>query len=121
MSEKLEQLTVAVAETPSTLGMPNANVAKQKPPKNGSPMTEDRLVILRDGFVFHGEMEIKDGWVYIYNPKNVRQWGTNHGLGHLALSGPNAETAYDAWGLVETPIRNLIFSMRCHTKWPDPK
>ena len=64
-----------------------------------------RIVVADRGWVFVGNCtENDDKSVTIYNAKNIRQWGTSHGLGEL-VNGPLAATQHDYYGTVRcTPI-----------------
>ena len=76
------------------------------------------IAILDRGFVYVGEIEISDEWCIINNAQNIRYWGTNKGLGQLALEGPQEKTKLDACGTVRVPRRALIHLLDTEaSKW----
>lgn len=60
------------------------------------------IVVLDRGFVYVGDVEIDDDYVVIKNAHNVRLWGTENGLGQLALEGPTEKTKLDKAGIVRS-------------------
>ena len=66
-----------------------------------------RIVVLDNGFIYVGNLSIHDGIVTIADAKNIRQWGTSHGLGELALKGPTKNTVLDNVGVVMAPYASL--------------
>ena len=66
------------------------------------------IAVLDRGFVYVGDIEVYDDWCIITNAKNIRRWGTDKGLGQLALSGPQEKTALDEVGTVRSPMRAVI-------------
>lgn len=69
---------------------------------------EKRIIVADKGFVFVGDCtDESDGSVTIRNARNIRRWGTTHGLGELG-TGPTKKTVYDACGTVRcTPILTI--------------
>ncbi len=66
------------------------------------------IVVLDRGFVYVGHVEHDGDWCVIKNARNIRRWGTQHGLGELALQGPQSETKLDDVGTVRAPARAVI-------------
>jgi len=66
------------------------------------------IVVLDRGFVYVGHTECDGDWCIITDAKNIRVWGTERGLGQLALSGPTDKTRLDAVGVVRAPMRAVI-------------
>lgn len=64
---------------------------------NGS---RKQIVILHRGFVFVGDVSSEGEYRVIRNAQNIRKWGTNNGLGELALRGPLPDTILDKAGTV---------------------
>ena len=76
-----------------------------------------KIVVLDRGFVYVGNVAIKDDFVVITGAKNLRAWGTSKGLGELA-NGPLSSTKLDAVGTVRAPLRALISLIDVEqTKW----
>lgn len=73
---------------------------------------EQQIVVLDKGFVYVGNVTIRDGWVNIENARNIRVWGTTQGLGELR-NGPLKETKLDECGTVLAPLKSLIHLMSC--------
>lgn len=70
------------------------------------------IVVVDNGFVFAGDMEINDGWLTISNARMIRVWGTKGvGLGHLAISGATSETVLDLMTDIKLPVGRLVFYM----------
>ena len=66
------------------------------------------IVVLDRGFVYIGQVEHDGEWCVITNARNIRYWGTERGLGQLALEGPTDKTKLDAVGTVRAPARAII-------------
>ncbi len=73
---------------------------------------EQQIVVLDKGFVYVGNVTIRDGWVNIENARNIRIWGTTKGLGELR-NGPLKETKLDECGIVLAPLKSLIHLIPC--------
>ncbi len=59
-------------------------------------------------FVFVCYLEIKDGYCYLRNVRNVRYWGGREdGLGGLAKNGRNSEDKIDVWPDQVIPLDKL--------------
>lgn len=66
------------------------------------------IVVLDRGFVYVGSIEHDGEWCVIKDARNIRYWGTERGLGQLALEGPTDKTRLDAVGTVRAPARAVI-------------
>lgn len=66
------------------------------------------IVVLDRGFVYVGQIEHDGDWCVITDARNIRYWGTERGLGQLALEGPTDKTKLDAVGTVRAPARAVI-------------
>jgi hypothetical protein len=66
------------------------------------------IIVVDRGFVYVGDVEVSDHWCVVTNACNVRRWGTDKGLGQLALCGPQKDTVLDQVGKVRIPIRCVI-------------
>jgi hypothetical protein len=71
-------------------------------------LTGYAIVVADRGWVYVGEVTIIDGWCVVTGARSVRRWGTEHGLGQLAASGPTANTVLDDYGTVRVPLHALI-------------
>ena len=74
-----------------------------------------RIVILQSGWVFVGEYAESEKGITLENAGNIRRWGTNKGLGQLALDGPTSNTIIDQCGSMTAP--NCIATIICSSKW----
>ena len=76
------------------------------------------IVVLDRGFVYVGDVEIDKESCIITNARNIRYWGTENGLGELALNGPTGKTKLDTVGTVRVPIHALIHTIDTEkSKW----
>lgn len=71
------------------------------------------IIVLDKGFVFHGDLVIEDGWFTIYNGVNIRRYGTERGLGQLALTGPTNKTALDPQPTIKGAMTAYLYHMEC--------
>lgn len=75
-----------------------------------------RIVVVQAGWVLVGR--------YHFNKENqrhnltdasvIRSWGTDKGLGQLALSGPQKETVLDPCGVACVPDSSVLFVLECN-------
>lgn len=66
------------------------------------------IAVLDRGFVYVGKVEHDGEWCVITDARNVRYWGTERGLGQLALEGPTDKTRLDVVGTVRAPAKAVI-------------
>lgn len=66
------------------------------------------IVVADRGFVYVGDVVMDDSFAVVTNARNIRRWGTERGLGELALEGPKSETKLDAVSVVRIPARAVI-------------
>jgi hypothetical protein len=71
------------------------------------------VVVLDRGFVYVGSLRTDDKFLTITDAKNIRRWGTNKGLGQLALEGAQANTVLDNVGTVKALIGELKHFILC--------
>ena len=78
-------------------------------------MTKKTILALNAAWVFVGEAEPVSprGTILLRNAACIRKWGTEHGLGQLALKGPTTETVLDRCGDLTVPAHQVLFSMDC--------
>lgn len=77
------------------------------------------VVVLDRGWVFVGRIENIDGSVKIHQAACVRRWGTDKGIGQLALEGPRPNTVIDEAGTVTVPNHAVIATIEAEvSKWP---
>jgi hypothetical protein len=74
---------------------------------------QTHIVVLTQGFVYMGNIEVADGWITIRDAKNIRVWGTTKGLGELAITGPTKSTVLDLAGYVRAPLTSLVHTILC--------
>lgn len=75
--------------------------------RNISDFSGDAIVVLTNGFVFLGTVQQVDGGCVIAPAYNLRQFGTDRGLGQL-VHGPRKDTKADPFGVVTFPHSQLI-------------
>jgi hypothetical protein len=83
-------------------------------------MTKQKLgrniVVLTAGFVYVGDVTIEGDLIVIEDAQCIRRWGTEHGLGQLAISGPTEATILDAATTVRAPKTAVVHFILC-TGW----
>ena len=73
-----------------------------------------RILALNNGFVFIGNETHRDAThIVLENASCIRRWGTERGLGQIALTGPTKETALDPCGTLTAPVHAELFSLDC--------
>ena len=78
------------------------------------------IVIADRGFVWVGKTSRVGEHVYIMNGYNIREWGTQRGLGELAIEGPKSETVLDYVPAVVVPFKAVIAVIPADPeKWKD--
>jgi hypothetical protein len=101
-------------------------MASKKQPTPSTPTTSlppapdnKVIVIATNGFVFMGFM-VPSTTERPGAPRNklieascIRRWGTEHGLGQIALTGPTKDTVLDPCGEIEFPEGATIAIIRC--------
>lgn len=76
------------------------------------------IAVLDRGFVYVGDVVTDGRFVKITNARNLRRWGTQRGLGQLALEGPLSNTVLDECGDIVAPISELKHIMVSEvTRW----
>ena len=86
---------------------------QEKPEKQAEQIIpEQQIVVLDRGFVYVGNVTIRDGWVSIENARNIRVYGTTRGLGELR-NGPLKDTKLDDCGIILAPMKSLIHLISC--------
>jgi hypothetical protein len=73
-----------------------------------------KIVVIQAGWVVIGyTRRHDDGNLHIYEGSVVRSWGTNKGLGQIALEGPQTDTVLDPCGFTEVPFHGVLMQIRC--------
>jgi hypothetical protein len=80
------------------------------------------IVVATYGWVFVGDLDEASGraanQVKLIGASNIMKWGTQSGLGQLALKGPTQDTRLGAIGVVTIPTTSIIAIMECdESKW----
>jgi hypothetical protein len=74
-----------------------------------------KIVILPSGWVFVGIWQEVGNRVILTESATIRKWGTEYGLGELAIKGPRKETVLDPAGTVSFQLGSEIASLDCKT------
>lgn len=69
---------------------------------------EMKIVIVTNGFVYVGRVDLEPDYCVIREARNIRRYGTTRGLGQLALEGPTPQTVLDPVGTVYVPLHALV-------------
>ncbi len=68
------------------------------------------IVVVDSGFVFVGNVDsFESHMVTIHNARNIRVYGTENGLGQLALTGKTSSTVLDDVGTMHVNQNKIIF------------
>ena len=77
-------------------------------------MKTKKIFIVKLGWVLIGvEQSSINGIVTITDASVIRRWGTERGLGQLALAGPTKDTLLDPVGTVEVSEHSILMRIRC--------
>lgn len=76
-------------------------------------LTDKRIVVLTYGWVMIGEYSRNGDTVTLNDASVIRRWGTDKGLGQLALTGPTDNTVLDPCGIAEVPLSSVVATIRC--------
>ncbi len=79
-------------------------------------MKNRQIIIGLERWQFVGDCHRDGDYVVIENCSNIRRWGTERGLGQLALEGPTAETVLDPYGVVRVHVLAIVGSIDCTEK-----
>lgn len=66
------------------------------------------IVVADRGFVWIGDCLRQGDSLYCVAAQNIRTWGTQKGLGQLAMTGPTDQTELDPVPCVIVPMRAVI-------------
>jgi hypothetical protein len=84
------------------------------PPIPAHELTNDkRIVILTYGWVMIGNYNRKDDMATLTDASVIRRWGTDKGIGQIALNGPTKETLLDSIGMAEFPLSSVVSTIKC--------
>ena len=67
-----------------------------------------KIVVLVSGWVVVGDYTPFDTSIHLTNSSVIRRWGTEGGLGQLALEGATAETVLEPCGSLMAPMASVI-------------
>jgi hypothetical protein len=76
---------------------------------------DKRIVILTYGWVMIGDYSRNGDTATLTNASVIRKWGTERGLGQIALTGTTKNTILDPVGIAEFPIASVITTIRCNS------
>jgi hypothetical protein len=79
------------------------------------------IFVLPSGWVIVGNpTRNTDGTITVTNCKNVHRWGTDKGLGQIAMNGPTKTSVLNPYGTVTFPnaAGGFIMEIACNpSKW----
>lgn len=78
------------------------------PKTSSSPV---KIVILQRGWVMVGRFSRAGDDCVLEDASVIRIWGTDKGLGQIALNGPTPKTVLDATGRVEFHILTVVAAL----------
>lgn len=77
------------------------------------------IIVADRGYVYVGKVRMDDSFALMDEASNIRYWGTERGLGQLALEGPTDKTKLDKVGSLRIPVRAIISVIDTEvSKWP---
>lgn len=79
--------------------------------KTKAPDRKRSIVVVTSGWVFVGAVEELDNGFLISDASCIRVWGTERGLGQLALSGATSATVLEPCGEVFVTKGHFMFSI----------
>ena len=72
------------------------------------------IVVVKERWVLIGEKVAgNDTGVELTNASAIRRWGTERGLGQIAVAGVTPETVLDFCGDVTVPQTAILYTIRC--------
>jgi len=72
------------------------------------------ILVVTQGFVYTGNVEsLDEGHIVVNQAFNIRQWGTDKGLGQLAVEGKQSGTVLDDCGIVIVPYQQIVSILPC--------
>ena len=72
-----------------------------------------QIVIINSGWVVIGNVTRNEIDTVIEDASVIRTWGTEHGLGQIALQGPTKDTILDYAGRVTCLNHAVLFYIDC--------
>lgn len=87
----------------------NSGIASEefRPAKDGEVI----IAVLQRGWIVVGKYAQDGSTGTLTEAKVIRRWGTQHGLGELAIKGPLSDTILDPCPPVKFHIREAVFFM----------
>ena len=78
-----------------------------------------KIAVLDRGFVYVGLCTATPDALTITDAYCIRRWGTQNGLGELAVSGPQTATKLDRTGTVRAPMTSVMHLIDANADaWP---
>ena len=75
--------------------------------------SEWQIIIAERGWIYVGRIGRDGDRVVIRDAQNIRRWGTEKGLGELAVLGPKSETILDPYGTVRVHVLAVVGAVEC--------
>lgn len=75
--------------------------------------TDHKIIVIQAGWVLTGAVTETPTALRVKQGSVIRRWGTEHGLGQLAISGATKETILDPFGDGEVPKNAVLFTIDC--------
>lgn len=81
-------------------------------------MSKIQILVIEGGWVMVGEPVMDRESVTLNKAYVIRKWGTDKGLGQIAMNGPTKETILDKLGTAFIERRQVRFTIPCDdTSW----
>jgi hypothetical protein len=72
-----------------------------------------QIIVVKLGWVLFGRVSEHEHTLDVKNAHVIRVWGTNKGLGEIALSGPTKSTVLDPCGHIVIERHAVLFRIDC--------
>lgn len=77
-----------------------------------------QIVVLNRGWIVVGNVSESVNKTVIQNAAVIRFWGTEKGLGQIAMDGPTSKTILDKCPDITVDTANVVLLMNCEqSKW----
>ena len=81
-----------------------------------------KIVVIQGGWVLAGCYSSENGLVTLSNSSVIQRWGTDKGIGQLAITGPTKDSIIHPCGTACVPAVSVLFVLDVKAdvaeKWP---
>jgi hypothetical protein len=96
----------------------NNSSNKEKATHSSMGGSKIKIVVYQRGWIAIGSYSEEGDVCILENAHIIRRWGTDNGLGQLALEGPQEETKLDKTGVIRALRQTTVNIIDCdESKW----